>query len=334
MALVVALLATLALPLGQLLKSMPPLKAYAIDIIGSLAGIASFTLLSALGTDPVVWFTIGVIIVLGLELGRRLSIFTIVNVGALAAVLILVFQQGQAHSTDIWSPYYRINEFKVASGLTHITVDGIPHQALHPLGEQGLEPFYYQVYRWFPGRTYDNVLIVGAGSGSDVAIAEQQGAGHIDAVEIDPKLLEIGKTQHPNHPYDDPRVTAYNNDGRAFLRSTDKKYDLIVFALPDSLTLVSQQSSVRLESFLFTEQAFQTVKDHLTPNGIFVLYNYYRDDWLVSKLANMLQDSFGTKPLVNIYNYHEAALANGPLVAQLPNGIPPGDTITPNSRCG
>ena len=327
--LVVALLATLALPLGPLLKSMPPLKAYAIDIIGSLAGIASFTVLSALGTNPAVWFTVVVLLVLALELGRRLSLFTVGNVLALSAVLVLVFQQTLTHSTDIWSPYYRINEFKVQSGLTHITVDGIPHQALHPLGEVGLEPFYYQVYHWFPGRTYNNVLIVGAGSGSDVAIAEQQGAGHIDAVEIDPKLLEIGRTQHPNQPYSDPRVTAYNNDGRAFLRNTDTKYDLIVFALPDSLTLVSQQSSVRLESFLFTEQAFQTVRDHLTPTGIFVLYNYYCDDWLVSKLATMLQDSFGTMPLVDIYNFHEAALADGPLVAALPNGQPPGSIVTP-----
>jgi len=329
-ALIVALLATLALPLGALLKSMPPLKAYAIDICGSLAGIASFTLLSALGTDPVVWFTVGVIIVLALELGRRVSIFSIVNVVALGAVLLLVFQQANAHSADIWSPYYRIDEYKDGNGVTQLTVDGIPHQALHPLGQPGLEPFYNQVYNWFPGRTYQNVLIVGAGSGSDVAIAEAHGAGHIDAVEIDPKLLQIGQEQHPNQPYSDPRVTAYVNDGRAFLRTTDKKYDLVIFALPDSLTLVSQQSSVRLESFLFTLQAFQTVRDHLNPDGVFVLYNYYRDNWLVTKLADMLQQSFnGTQPLVRIYNNTEAALADGPLVASLPNGRPPGDTVSP-----
>jgi SAM-dependent methyltransferase len=326
--LVVALLATLALPLGPLLKSMPPLKAYAIDICGSLAGIAAFTLLSALGTNPAIWFAIAVLVVFALELGRKLSLFTVGNVVALGAVLLLVFQQSLTHSADIWSPYYRIDQFTAANGTIQLTVDGIPHQALHPIGEAGLEPFYYQIYRWFPGRTYDNVLIVGAGSGSDVAIAEQQGAGHIDAVEIDPALLQIGRDEHPNRPYSDPRVTAYNNDGRAFLRTTDKKYNLIVFALPDSLTLVSQQSSVRLESFLFTEQAFQTVRDHLAPDGVFVLYNYYRDNWLVSKLSNMLHDAFGTQPLVNIYSAHEAALADGPLVASLPNGQPPGDTIT------
>ncbi|MEO6349478.1 MAG: spermidine synthase [Candidatus Limnocylindrales bacterium] len=323
-ALVVALMATLALPLGGLLKSMPPLRAYAIDIFGSMVGIAAFTTLSALGTDPVIWFSVGVALVVALELGRKITFWTFINGAALAAVLAFVIVGSQGKN-DIWSPYYRINSFKVASGLEHLTVDGIPHQALHPLGEQGIEEFYEQVYRWFPGRTYDNVLIVGAGSGSDVAIALAHGAGHVDAVEIDPKLQQIGRERHPNQPYSDSRVTGYVNDGRAFLRTTDKKYDLIIFALPDSLTLVSQQSSVRLESFLFTEEAFATVRNHLTDQGIFVVYNYYRDNWLVSKLSTMLDDAFDNPPLVAVYGAHKAALANGPLVASLPNGVPPGD---------
>jgi len=326
--LVAALMATLALPLGPLLKSMPPLKAYAIDIGGSMAGIVAFTTLSALGTDPLVWFAVGLGVVVALELGRRISIWTVVNVGALAVTFTFVFLFSQSHSTDVWSPYYRINSFTASSGLVHLTVDGIPHQALHPLGEQNIEEFYQQVYKWFPDQHYENVLIVGAGSGSDAAIALSHNADHIDAVEIDPKLQAIGIERHPNHPYSDPRVTAYVNDGRAFLRNTDKKYDLVIFALPDSLTLVSQQSSVRLESFLFTEEAFASVRDHLSDDGIFVLYNYYRDPWLVDKLANMLGDAFGTAPLVNTYSNVKAALADGPLVAQLNGGPPPGDTVT------
>ena len=108
-----------------------------------------------------------------------------------------------------------------------------------------------------------------------------------------PRSSRSAPRDHPDQPYDDPRVTRHINDGRAFLRSTDQKYDLIVFALPDSLTLVSQAANVRLESFLFTEQAFKSVADHLTDDGIFVLYNYYREPWLVNKLATMLGDAFG-----------------------------------------
>src|SRR6476659_3294755 len=55
-ALVTALMASLAIPLGPLLRSMPPLRAYAWDITGSMLGIAGFTLLSAAGTPPIVWF--------------------------------------------------------------------------------------------------------------------------------------------------------------------------------------------------------------------------------------------------------------------------------------
>src|SRR4029078_12007638 len=48
--LVTALMASLPLPLGPLLRSMPPLRAYAIDIAGSMLGLAAFTVLEVLGT--------------------------------------------------------------------------------------------------------------------------------------------------------------------------------------------------------------------------------------------------------------------------------------------
>ena len=63
-------------------------------------------------------------------------------------------------------------------------------------------------------------------------------------------------------------MTRHVNDGRAFLETTDTKYDLILFALPDSLALVTGASQIRLESFLFTEQALTAARDHLTPDGV------------------------------------------------------------------
>ena len=60
---------------------------------------------------------------------------------------------------------------------------------------------------------------------------------------------------HPDRPYSDPRARLVNNDGRVFLRNTKEKYDLIIFALPDSLTLTSSIANLRLESFLFTQDS-------------------------------------------------------------------------------
>ena len=71
-----------------------------------------------------------------------------------------------------------------------------------------------------------------------------------------------------------------------FLRTTTKKYDLVVFALIDSLTMQSSFSGVRLESYMFTEESFRAVRDRLKPDGVLVVYNYFRERWLVDRLAN------------------------------------------------
>lgn len=329
-AMVTAVMAALAMPLGPLLRSMPPLKAYAIDIIGSLSGIALFGLMSWLSTGPVVWFSVVAILVILLVLGTRVDRSAAVTVVLILATIVPV---ALSRPNDIWSPYYRISIINrgIEGFLEAINVNGIPHQGLHCV-ECDKEPFYDQVYKWFPGRTYRTALVIGAGSGSDVALllANNPDIERIDAVEIDPRIQEIGITDHPDRPYDDPRVHRHINDGRAFLRGTDQEYDLVIFALPDSLTLVSQAANVRLESFLFTEEAFRSVADHLTDDGIFVLYNYYREPWLVAKIANMLQDAFGsTPPLLRTYDNVMATIADGPLVAGLEGGQPPGDRSDP-----
>jgi hypothetical protein len=153
-----------------------------------------------------------------------------------------------------------------------------------------------------------NVLIVGAGTGVDVAVALQQGVEHVDAVEIDPRIHAIGVQLNPDRPFQDPRVTSYINDGRAFLEQTARRYDLILFALPDSLTLIAGQSSLRLESYLFTAEAMQAARSHLTADGAFGEYNYYREDWLVDRLAGTLQSVYGRPPCVDSTG-HVARLA-------------------------
>ncbi len=323
-ALVTALMAALAIPLGPLLRSMPPLQAYGWDIVGSMLGIAGFTVLSAAGTPPIAWFVVGAVLVTLLIAGARIGWLRFPSVAALAIVLVLI--ANESTPDEIWSPYYRINTYLAQNGELYVNVNGIPHQALHPV-DAPKEQFYDQLYRWFPGRTYDEVLIVGAGSGTDAAIALAQGAGHVDAVEIDRSIQRLGIDFHPDRPYQDARVSRHENDGRAFLRATDKRYDLVIFALPDSLTLVSSTANIRLESFLFTDQAFRSVRDHLAPGGVFVLYNYYREEWLIAKIAAMLESTFESPPIVRLYDARKAILAAGPLVDSLAGGPPPGEGV-------
>ena len=159
-----------------------------------------------------------------------------------------------------------------------IYVNGIPHQTIVPLASCGRSsPFYFVPYDAPPAGP--------AGRRPDRGRRHRERRRHRAARRREahrrrrdrPEAAADRRDLHPDHPYQDPRVSVHINDGRAFLEQTDTKYDLILFALPDSLTLVSGQSSLRLESYLFTREAMEPARDHLKPGGAFAMYNFYRE---------------------------------------------------------
>lgn len=294
--LIASVMTTVAAGVARLFGRFRPLESYRLDIVGSISGIALFTVASTLRLPPVFWAMVVAACVL-MVAGGTSSARTMAWLGLTIALLGVHW----VVSDDTWSPYYRVSvEARAADGRLPIRVNGTPHQSIWRL-EDLLEeqPFYGYPYRHLGGAPPEDVLIVGAGSGNDVALALARGAQHVDAVEIDPVLQELGFELHPSRPYQDPRVTRYVDDGRAFLQRTDEKYDLILFALPDSLVLVGGQGSLRLESFLFTSEAFRSARSHLKADGAFSMYNYYRPD-VFARYAGTLSDVFGTRPCLDI----------------------------------
>ena len=274
-------------------RRFAPLEAYRLDILGSLAGIVTFSVLAFLEAPPVVWGAV-VAGAFFLLTDRRRALWS----SAALVVMLLLLGLESLVATDSWSPYYKIRLNPHPSGAVTLLVNGVPHQTIDSaqrrIDEVPLYGFPYRYTRAAP----NNVLVVGAGTGDDVAIALRLGAQHVDAVEIDPRIHEIGVHRNPDKAFQDPRVTSFVNDGRAFLEQTTHRYDLILFALPDSLTLVAGQSSLRLESYLFTAEAMRAARKHLTPDGAFAEYNYYREQWLVDRLAGTLQQVYGHPPCV------------------------------------
>ena len=100
-------------------------------------------------------------------------------------------------------------------------------------------------------------------------------------------------------------LTVHLDDGRSFVRHTEKKFDLVLYGVVDSLVLHSGYSSIRLESFLFTEQALRDIKARLKPGGVFAMYNFYRQGWVIGRLKQMAERAFGTDPLVISLPYQE-----------------------------
>jgi Spermine/spermidine synthase domain len=292
---VAAVMTCLGEGVGRLFPSFPALTAYRLDLIGSLIGIASFTALSFLHAPPLAWGLMAAAGFVALHLRR------IPRVPAVALVALVLMLGGESMAAgDSWSPYYKIHVHNGSGGSINISVNGIPHQTIRDVSHgRWLGGLRAVPYKRIAGKRLRHVLIVGAGNGNDVAVALAQGAQSVDAVEIDPSIAEIGRRRHPNHPYQNPRVHLIIDDGRAFLQRTTTKYDLILFALPDSLTLVSGNSSLRLESYLFTAEAVATARSRLATGGAFAMYNSYRKRWLIDRYGETLTEAFGHRPCLD-----------------------------------
>ena len=331
-ALVTAVFTAIGTAVGRELGRAKPLRAYSFDISGSMVGILLFAGTSFLQLPAHLWFLLAGLAWLPLLPARRLALY--ISAPALALTLAAV---AWADVGCVWSPYYRASVYELqpaaargpgdptaGSRRYRLRVNNITHQYISDFRVR--EPFYEFPYRARgvtppglppdsylvnpPGRVSKlppsqspawngRVLIIGAGNGTDTAFALGYGTGHIDAVEIDPLLADFGRQLHPNQPYNDARVSLHIEDGRTFLERSHEKYDLIIYGLPDSLTLASPYAGLRLESFLFTSECFRRARELLEPHhGLLVLYNYYREPWLLQRIAATLGDAFGRPPLV------------------------------------
>ena len=211
-------------------------------------------------------------------------------------LLVGAFAMEALADSVVWSPYYRISWTQTDEGVD-VVVNGIPHQAITTTeARRTAEPTYFLPYERAV-EPPERVLVIGAGTGADVAIALAEGAGQVDAVEIDPELYELGRRLNPERPYQDPRVRVHHRRRPCFPRTVGRiRYDLILFALPDSLTLVSGQSSLRLESYLFTGKPWRWPRDHLTARWRLRHVQLYRYAWLADRLANTLDEVYGHPP--------------------------------------
>ncbi len=315
--LVVGLFVVLGGFVGECLDDLPRLMAYGVNLLGSLIGIALFTLLAFLYMPPWIWLTVGFLLVVPFFIRdyRSLAIFALV-------VIAVAVSQPQA----MWSPYYRIALQAYAAPQGWSKPKGYELSVDHDFLQRALDlspdflranpttqpnrtafPQYELPYRLL-SHPPDEVLIVGAGTGNDVAAALRHGAKHIDAVEIDPLILEIGRRIHPEQPYASPRVTIHNDDARAFFKKTKKSYDLIVFGYLDSHTMLSAYSSVRLENNVYTIQSLREAGRLLRPTGTMVLAFGSGNSFVTTRLYHMLSAVFSTPPLTYWTGYEAAGV--------------------------
>ncbi len=301
--------------LREFTASSSTLWGYVADLSGSLLGVIGFAIASFAHSFPVIWF-LAFLLAGFLIIPRRLFL---AYAGTAVAIVIAIHS---FETADYYSPYYALRATHANNGGMGVSVlaNGSLHQYAAPLAANDIRTSAYDqsIAAGYPipyaslGRAPRHVLVLGAGTGNDVATALERGAQDVDAVEIDPVILQLGHTVHPDHPYSSPKVHTYNTDARAFLRNSTKHYDLIVFGTLDSMTRLSALSNVRLDNFVYTVDCLKAARSRLTPDGGVALYFMVSQRAIFLKLVAMLNEAFGEPPLSRIEGH---ALFNTILIA-------------------
>lgn len=296
------------IPLGHLVARLMyktnPLKAYSYDLIGAIAGICMFTILSFLWTGPTIWLVIAFSVLIFLQYNLSLNIkFSCITFVILILTLNLF---NNPSKLDLHSPYQNVSVKFNNNDATPITVQSNNIWLQTPIN---LSNKFYQEKNsdWHKlylipftstGYNFKDILIVGSGTGNDVATALRYTKANIDAVEIDPLVANLGERFHPEKPYSNSRVNLKINDARNFIKEVDKKYDLIVYSVLDSHANLSSKGGVRLDSYVYTVESFYEAKKKLNKQGVMFLSFAVSTEQMGNKIYKMLKLNFETEPKI------------------------------------
>lgn len=297
------------IPIGQMtgkfMDGLPKLRAYGLNLLGSVLGVAAFMAISFVWAPPVIWFALaGAVIILFLP---NIGFHRPIGVIVFTVMLVLLTWPINPTIQRIYSPYQLIERSVwPQTGLMMILAGGTYYQKVYDFSFQNRNrnngPLaailnYYDL-PYHVAERLDRVAIVGSGSGNDVAAALRAGAKEVDAIEIDPVILELGRRYHPERPYSDSRVTAIVNDARTYFRTTERKYDAIVYAVLDSHTQLSQGTSVRIDSFVYTLEGFRESYARLKDGGTFYVSFALLSRSQGPRIYEMMRQASGDEPTV------------------------------------
>ena len=306
--------------IGRLFDELPANRAYARDLLGSLGGTVAFALFAFVHFDPLLGLAGVALVALGLidGKGRLLA----VPAFALALGVMVWASPGGA----IWSPYYFITiQAEDGSAVSSTPPPDLLTMRDPPIYSVSVNQDFYQMHGSIDPARYtagsrrarlvgylrdqyllpyalgtkrDQVAVLGSGGGMDVEAALLSGARHVDAVDIEPRLIELARRRNASGTYNDPRVEVQIDDARAWLERAKPGYNLVMFGFLDSQALFSSMSNLRLDSFTYTVESLRAADRLLKVDGMLCLSFAAGQPWLAGKLVGMVEQATGRTPLV------------------------------------
>ncbi|HEU4388903.1 MAG TPA: hypothetical protein VFV34_13975, partial [Blastocatellia bacterium] len=142
--------------------------------------------------------------------------------------------------------------------------------------ERAVSALAYQI------KTEPKVLVIGPGGGREVVTAIESGSTDITGVEVNPLIVRDVMQTEPYRSfsgslYNRPEVNAVVDEGRAYIRGSNARFDIIQASLIDTWAANSAGAFALSENNLYTVEAFKLYLDHLTPDGVLTMTRWLLD---------------------------------------------------------
>jgi len=247
---------------------------YGVATIGSFVGaiLTGFYLIPNLGIKVIIYLASGLLLLVS-------CIWFIFNrkkflaVGGTAIIILIIFMSPLAIKATLnedieiiyetESPYAKLKVIEESDTYRYLLVDGATHTQYSFKEDKFMFPYLRLFEKAINYHSNPkDVLVIGLGGGGIDKQLEQYNL-NIDNVEIDPKVAEIAKD------YFDFNGNVIIDDGRHYIRNTDKKYDIVYLDV---------YSGYSIYPYLFSKEAFEEIKFILNEDGILVINSIGYED--------------------------------------------------------
>lgn len=250
---------------GRLFENLRPAHGWSLSLGGALTGVALFSVMAQLRLPPLAWFAVIAVAGLGITLRHSWEFAAGIVIGT--GVLLLVWStDNPGHRSD--TPYGLDSADELVGSYTERA--RLPYLLAHSL---------------------DDVLILGAGGGNDVAMAVHMGAKSVDVVETAPALPDIGWARHRQLPWNSRAVSLHVAEPRAYLENCRKEYDLVLFRPPQVVSHILRGND------LFTRESFEQARSLLKPMGVLAVPHGPQPDYILDRIFLMLTHAAKRPPL-------------------------------------
>ncbi len=264
---------------------------YLLEAAGSAAGglLASVVLLGHAGSFEIVFLVAAFNLIAAAALVVTRPYVRLAAAAAVFAAFALsgpvVARLEQASLARLWSGFHLIaSENSVYGNLAVIGGEGSGTVyesgvavATSPDPAAAEEAVHYALLEHPAPRS---LLLIGGGVNGSLAQALQHRLlERIDYVELDPAMIDVAR-KYFGAEWNDPRVHIHNVDGRLYLRTTDRDFDVIIVNLPEPRT-------AQLNRF-YTLEFFREAAARLTPDGVLSFELRASENYISPELGALL----------------------------------------------